>query len=138
MGEPNVPSTDRRGPSPTGTRQSGVAVQKLPTAVSEDLVVVRLRIAPRETGERIVRVTEALPDGVERAEVGFDPEHRSDWRFENGDVWFTAVLGTDPVETRYGVRNLDPGAVDALGDPPRVDAVVPVEPQDGVAPAPGD
>ena len=123
---------------PTGTRQSGVAVEKRPAFASPDLAVVRLRIAATGVGPRIVRVVDELPPDVDRGDLGFDSESGPDWRHENGEVWFTTLLDDGAVETRYGVRNVDNDAVPAFEKPPRVDAVVPVDSPETRPPTPGD
>jgi hypothetical protein len=123
---------------PTGARQSGVAVEKRPTFVTPDLAVVRLRLAATGVGPRIVRLVDELPPGVDRGDLGFDSESGPDWRHENDEVWFTALLEGEAVETRYGVRNLDHDAVPAFEEPPRIDAVVPIERREGRTPTAGD
>jgi hypothetical protein len=123
---------------PTVTRRAGVAIEKRPTVVDPDLALVRLRVTARGGGSRIVRLADELPDGTDRENVGFDPELGPDWRFENGEAWFTAVLDGETVETRYGVRGIDHGAVPTLEAAPRIDAVVPVEHRPEPRPTAGD
>lgn len=122
----------------TGVRESGVAVEKRPTAVAPDLAVVKLRLTATGVGPRIVRLVDELPPGVDRGDLGFDRESGPDWRHENDEVWFTALLDGETVETQYGVRNLDHDAAPVFEAPPRIDAVVPIERRNGRTPTAGD
>lgn len=109
--------------STTTARREDVIVEKRRSVDRPDVAVVELRIAATDA-PRLVRVVDDVPEVVPEADVGFAADHRNDWRYENGRVWFTAVVDGDLVETTYGVRGIDPAR---LAGPPRIDAVVDLE-----------
>lgn len=112
-----------RNETETVVAHRGVRVEKRRPANRPDVAVVELRITGPER-PRLVRVVDEIPEGVQSADVGFDPERRDDWRHENDRVWFTTVVGDDPVETTYGIRGL---ATDDVAGRPRIDVVMPVD-----------